>query len=62
MVLSSGSVVKEVRSCKEINLTECVNYPGMIWEIADEEHSLSYVTNRQTTKQPGETRKCKGYF
>ncbi len=26
--------------------------------LADEAHSLSYVTNRQ----PGETRRCKDYF
>jgi hypothetical protein len=30
--------------------------------LADEAHSLSYVTNRQPAKQPGETRRCKGYF
>jgi hypothetical protein len=34
----------------------------MIWGIADEAHSLSYVTNRQTAKQPGEMRRCKGSF
>jgi hypothetical protein len=46
----------------KVNLTRCVNYPGMIWGIADEAHSLSYVTNRQTAKRPGETRSYKGYF
>jgi hypothetical protein len=46
----------------------------MIWGIIDEAHSLSYVTNRhfaqaeperserQPAKQPGEMRRCKGYF
>ncbi len=34
----------------------------MIWGAADEAHSLSYVTNWQNTKQPGETHRCKGYF
>jgi hypothetical protein len=34
----------------------------MIRGIADEAHSLSYVTNRQAAKQLGETHRCKGYF
>jgi len=39
-----------------------VNDFGMIGGIADAAHSFSYVTNRQTTKQPKETRRGKGYF
>ncbi len=34
----------------------------MICSITGEAHSLSYVTNREMAKQPGETLRCKGYF